>query len=501
MKSNTQITNIANLRHTRSGEAFDVTSDVWSFRVETSNIHLNFRDMIQISPELRESLKAVLSWYLTNRSPNSLSGLLGPFKDFIQKTYVVSGVLTEITDVALLNYKAIASAGYMVNLRSLLNKWHALQYPGISDSVARMLSQLRLRGHVKGVAVLTMDPKEGPFTGIELEGIQAAVNSAFAIGELTESTFFMTWLFMALGCRPIQLAAMKVADVTYQRDSTGTDSFSIRVPRAKQRGSSGQRGQFKVRPLVAQLGEPLRAYAARIETRFKDVLVDPSQAPLFPMKDPTRLGAAIGFDYHYCAGALSGSLRDALKRLTVVSERTGKRMIINPRRFRRTFGTRAAQEGHGELVIAELLDHSDTQSVGVYVAAVPEIAERIDKALALQLAPIAQAFKGTLVTEVTDELKRNSTQHILDLRIDRSGAVMGSCGQNSYCRFGAPVACYTCANFQPWVDGPHEVVLEYLLARRELLPDARIVGVNDRTILAVADVVHLCRDAKRVGSA
>jgi hypothetical protein len=81
-----------------------------------------------------------------------------------------------------------------------------------------------------------------------------------------------------------------------------------------------------------------------------------------------------------------------MESLSAISERTGETMKITPTRLRRTRGTRAAMEGHGVLVIAELLDHSDTQNAGVYVEARPEIVERIDKALALHLAPLAQAF-------------------------------------------------------------------------------------------------------------
>lgn len=66
-------------------------------------------------------------------------------------------------------------------------------------------------------------------------------------------------------------------------------------------------------------------------------------------------------------------MKATLEKLAVTSERTGERIHITSRRFRRTVGTRAAEEGHGELVIAELLDHSDTQSVGVYVQATPAI--------------------------------------------------------------------------------------------------------------------------------
>ncbi|MCV4600508.1 recombinase, partial [Escherichia coli] len=79
------------------------------------------------------------------------------------------------------------------------------------------------------------------------------------------------------------------------------------------------------------------------------------------------------------------------------SERTGELLHINARRFRYTTGTRAAREGFGELVIAELLDHADTQNAGVYIKNIPEHVKKLDEAVGFQLAPYAQAFVGALV--------------------------------------------------------------------------------------------------------
>ena len=128
------------------------------------------------------------------------------------------------------------------------------------------------------------------------------------------------------------------------------------------------------------------------------------------------------------------------------SERTGESLNVAPIRFRRTFGTRAAQEGYGELVIAELLDHTDTQHVGVYVGSVPEIAERIDRAVAMSLAPLAQAFAGILISDESEATRAGDpASRILDYRTDQTKP-MGSCGQHSVCSFNAPIACYTCRN-------------------------------------------------------
>lgn len=54
-------------------------------------------------------------------------------------------------------------------------------------------------------------------------------------------------------------------------------------------------------------------------------------------------------------------------------------------------------------------------------------------------------------------------------------------------------------SFQAWLDGPHEAVLSYLLTERERKlgsADRRIASINDRTILAVAEVVRQCQVAK-----
>ena len=54
---------------------------------------------------------------------------------------------------------------------------------------------------------------------------------------------------------------------------------------------------------------------------------------------------------------------------------------------------------------------------------------------------------------------------------------------------------------QPLVeaDGPHEEILDRLLADRQRIMEqgsARIASVNDRTILAVAEVVRLCAESR-----
>lgn len=129
----------------------------------------------------------------------------------------------------------------------------------------------------------------------------------------------------------------------------------------------------------------------------------------------------------------------------------------------------------------------------VYIETRPTMMERIDKAIALKMAPLAQAFAGTLA-ESNEPLPR-----AVHLPTADALAPLGGCGRADFCGLAAPLACYTCSCFHPWLDARHEELLDQLLRDREELAttcDLRIAAVNDRTILAVADVVNRCRAAQ-----
>lgn len=483
---------------TRGGACFDPRADKWVYRDAVNSVSLDFAPTSVLGGGLQQSLKAVLLWYAESVSASHLINVHSRVVHFLR---FISGDGTrqifEISSTDVLNYKSsltASTAWYLGTLSGVLKKWNALGISGVTDDAVSLLKELRLKGNAKGVAVLTMDPVEGPYTHIELEAVLAALNSAYAEGTIDDTSYLLAWVFIALGQRPAQYAALKVCDILTE-SSDGEVKYILRVPRVKQRNLH-PRADFKNRSLDPWIGRPLFEYAQRVKALYAGRLTDPTQAPLFPQKRP-RSEQARGYEFHHTGLSMSEALKTALNKLQVYSERTGGLLNMTPIRFRRTVGTRAAQEGRGELVIAEMLDHSDTQNVGVYVAAVPEMAARIDKAVAMELAPLAQAFMGRLIQDESEATRHDDpSSRIIDLRIDRSAQPMGSCGQYSFCGFSAPIACYTCKNFEPWLDGPHEAVLAHLLAKRDQLlktTDERIASINERTILAVAQVIQMCQ--------
>ena len=486
---------------TRGGASFDPRANIWAYRDGMRLMSLNFNRLAGLSETLLTSLKSALVWYAENRSADHLANLfvrMEHLQRFLQATSTTT--TTSISSIDLINYRHSlkeAQQPYMANLAGLLKKWHALGLLGVTEDAVRFLEQVRLKGTKSGAAVLTMDPWNGPFTDIELGGIQAALKEAYADRRLDQGAYLLAWLFMLLGQRSVQYAALKVCDASVGRSEDGAAVYILQVPRAKQRDAK-LRTQFKERLIIPEVGELLINHAARVKRQFARQLPDPSQAPLFPT--PGKGKIAPGFEFHRTSDSLSEWLKGALGHLNVRSERTGEPLHITPVRFRRTVATRAATEGYGELIIAELLDHSDILNVGIYVQATPAIVERIDRAIALSMAPLAQAFAGVLIKDDSEATRREDpASRIVDPRIDASLKPMGSCGQYDFCALAAPIACYTCRNFQPWLDGPHEAMLAYLLAKREQFlasTDARIASVNDRTILAVAEVIRRCEEAR-----
>ena len=228
---------------------------------------------------------------------------------------------------------------------------------------------------------------------------------------------------------------------------------------------------------------------------------DRQQIPLFPdysvlrqVISPEEYRELLLTDkLHISSAAVTDTIQLVADAANIMSERTGDKLYITARRLRYTTGTRAAREGFGELVIAELLDHSDTQNAGVYVKNIPEHVERLDSAVGFQLAHYAQAFTGVLVDSEKEAKRGDDPTSRIRTEV---GKGVGTCGEHGFCGANVPIPCYTCMHFQPWLDGPHKEVYQDLLEERErvksITGDIQIAAILDRSIVAVADVILRC---------
>ncbi|HBO1217390.1 TPA: tyrosine-type recombinase/integrase [Pseudomonas aeruginosa] len=465
----------------------DISIPVWAIdQLLDSTLSLNF--------------KRVLSYFAKTHSAAHSLNVFYRCKAYLEKT---SGIIPFSME-SLISYRSTldpATEWYVSVIRGFVRQWGRLGYEGVSDEARGLLDKWTLKGNFKGHAVQSMCPDSGPLTDIEMQGVVSGLIEAYSSNQLSLSTSCCAMIIVMTGRRPAQVAALKIKDVFNE-----SGKFWINFPRAKQRGV-GWRGAFNrfsigedLRLLLkAQISTVMNYFASLIGREIPESIL--RELPLFPVKNQSvtleELGSALSSDFlHLPVRDIKDMMNVVSDVLDITSERTGEQMRLNSRRFRYTLGTNLAREGRGEYVIAEALDHSDTQNAGVYVRNIPDIVKRIDKAVAMQLAPIAQAFRGVLVTTESEALRGNDPSS----RISNGRANVGSCGSYGFCGALAPIACYTCAHFQPWVNGPHEEVLIRLIEDRDRVAeqtgDLKIASANDRLILAVSDVIYRCKVAR-----
>ncbi|MGN5052298.1 site-specific integrase [Aeromonas veronii] len=473
------------------------------------NITINLTDIHHyLSDEKLDGCLRTLAFYASNRSSSHTKNILERVQHMLRETDA-----REFTDTVLINYRSMLSPAtewYLATIRGFLRSWHFLGYPGISKDVIRLLDGWTLKGNRKGDAVKRMDPQEGPLTDNELQAFNEGAVRAYERNLISLAELTIALAITHTGRRPIQISLLRVVDVLCGENQKGEPFYVLNVPRAKQR-SSFFRESFKPYAMTQELWAILSAQARNAVTLVENSLgfelqeADRQQVPLFPdldvlaaVKSPYELHQLLATDkLHIASSEITDALQFIVEASDIRSERTGDLLHINSRRFRYTTGTRAAREGFGELVIAELLDHSDTQSAGVYIKNIPEHVKKLDEAVGLQLAPYAQAFVGVLVDSERDARRGNDPSSRIRTEIGQS---VGTCGEHGFCGANVPIPCYTCMHFQPWLNGPHEDVYQTLLNERERVKevtgDIEIAAVLDRSIIAVADVIMRCANRR-----
>ncbi|WP_114418022.1 site-specific integrase [Marinospirillum perlucidum] len=488
------------------GYDFSLNDKIWTL---SKDIKINLEPVLMLlDDETCEGFIQALAFYAENFSAVSASIACRQCLSMMRATGA-----QQIDSDTLINYRASLTKKnewHLGTIRTFLKKWHELGYPGINDDVITLLKGWRIKGCIKGDAVKRMDPIEGPLSDAELQSFNEGVVMAYEQDLITLSDLAICLITSSTGRRPIQISHMRVADLICGSNTKGEPYYILNVPRGKQ--GDGFRNSFKAFAMTEELWVVVNTHVQSVIKKAEESLgfalteKEKLQLPMFPNEDALQELSFID-EYrelvktdklHIVSRGITKVIQEAVSAADIFSERTGEPLAINARRFRYTTGTRAAREGFGELVIAELLDHSDTQNAGVYIKNIPEHVKRLDEAVGFQLAPYAQAFAGVLVDSEKDAKRgEDATSRVRT----EEGCGIGTCGEHGFCGANVPIPCYTCMHFQPWLDGPHEEVYKHLLGERERLieitGDLQVAATLDRSITAVADVIQRC-ESRRV---
>lgn len=501
LETHENVNELNNISAQSEGYHFNLNELVW---VLDKNVSVNLKVIHEsLSGLVIDGCLKTLSFYASKKSSSHTKNIAERFQHMLKAT---NG--RDINVDMLINYRASLTPEtiwYLGTIRGFLLRWHMLGYFGVDDDVAELLESWRIKGNRKGEAVKRMDPEVGPFSEIELQAFNEGVVRAYELDLIPFSDLVISLVTSSTGRRSVQISQLRVIDILSGKNLKDEAIYMLNIPRAKH--GLGFREQFHSFSLTSDLWTILTAHAKNVVTLFEKEIgfmlqeQDRQHIPLFPdykvakaIDSPAKFRLLKDTDkLNISAYVVTERLKSVINKIVINSERTGRKLFVNARRFRYTIGTRGGREGYGELVIAELLDHSDTQNAGVYIKNIPEHVKSLDEAVGFQMASYAQAFAGVLIDSEKDATRKDD----LSSRIrSNKGQAIGSCGEHGFCGANVPIPCYTCIHFQPWLDGPHVEVYQHLISERERINqvtgDLQVAAILDRSILAVADVILRC---------
>lgn len=487
------------LKVSKDGYEFDFNSNYWILNKDVKITFGNFFE--SIDDVTFDGFKKALARYAEELSPGYTHIM---YSIFIRMMRDTNSARVEVSTI--LNWKSSLGKDkewYLGSLKSFLINWHDYGYKGIGNDVVKLLDSFTLSANPNiGASVANRCPYSGAFTDNEVIAINSELIRLFRENLIDIRAFSYVSLVQATAMRPAQLRQIRLCDLIHDGSS-----FFINMPRAKQLGKRF-RSEFKKTAITEDLylllmnliSHQIKEIEAVLNVKLSDEYR--GYVPLF-LDPKVKLDRELTIkllssDYlHAPAIFLSNQLlRSFSRKQRAISERTGDIIVLSSRRFRHTRGTNIGRRGYGVEVIAEALDHSDTQNVKVYTENTPDTVQYIDEVVGKQLAPLANAFMGRVI-ESLEQGERGADPTAL-IPNDSNEAV-GACGTNDFCVNGYE-SCYVCHKFRPLIDAPHEAVLKSLYKQKEQrlkeTGSVEYANVKDRLILAVEQVVQECKRIK-----
>ncbi|MEC9411431.1 MAG: hypothetical protein VX829_01995 [Pseudomonadota bacterium] len=419
-------------------------------------------------------------------------------------------------------------------VRSFLMKWHKHGYYGINDQVADFINEFWFSEakRSRGKRVRSDNPEEGWYTDQEYDDLVWTIWNDYESNKVELQRTLMLLLGAQYGRRPIQLAHLKIGDIKKDGENCGVSGKRIEFPGAKEKdGARFRESKQEIHPIGNDLWRlcqlQMRQAQAVWEEGFGSKLSSKNvcELPLFysMRKSQRKKNIKLALDYSpksdsiYASEYLhlrSDSVSNYLRRrdrnydygTPVISLRTGRPLVENAYRFRYTRARQLARMGVPRSSLQYWMGHESPASLDAYYDDPAERARTLDEALSPLLAPLAQAFQGILIDSEEGAERANDPSSRIQLDGKEELAV-GSCGEHGFCSASVPIPCYRCSNFQPWVYGPHDEVLDRLLERQRIENEVPLVGQSKRLLLpvqldkdinAVRVVISLCDERKKV---
>lgn len=400
-----------------SGALVDTSGNTW--RISPDHV-IRWSHFNETHTGALNALKGYVIHLIRNNAPAYVSSQL-EFLHVIARQEVDRALKRSISDNHFIDRavfeivrKVVLETVSLTNLSSYAGafvRWYLWStdagYPAFDPDVAAEFDQVHVGGNPQGQAVLRQDPNSGPLKEVELTALRGALKAAERTNLLSISDICLAWLFLSFGTNPKNLRLINEEDLIKTALPGGAAIYELRIPRIKKR-TPGDRDQFRVRKLVPEIGRLVESLIAQnrngetAESAKRD-------RPLFRVSKPRAVLVGTVFDAqaHRRPTSWAGTRLGTIAQKLQLQSYDGLPLRLTPRRLRYSFATRLVQEGASLQEVADALDHSSTEYVHVYFNSRSDLVRRLDLKLALVLAPIAQAFMGTLIKGEQEATRRN----------------------------------------------------------------------------------------------
>jgi integrase len=494
------------IRRSKAGYSFDLHEPIWQL---DGSIQIDFRKLPEhISSDLRLGVTLAAARMAQQSSATHTRNCYDYFANFfLLSSHYIGG---EVTANQLLNFKSSLDAENEYKLgtiRGFLTNWEDWGYGGLEKGLGKFLDSLTLKGNVKGKAVLARCPYSGPYTQTEQAMLLNWAGAAFMTGDITLEQYAWFYVVFVTARRPVQLRSLRIRDLVRKNDRNGI-SYNLVIPRAKQRGG-GFRKHFRSLKVTKDVFLVLTNQADKVRSQAKQHLPDLTEEdilelPLF-LETSRFWGLTSVTEYrqiledtpdylHKTASGASSLSNSISEKCTAMSERTQDYIHFTPTRCRRTRATNLVRHGISGVQLAYLMDHEDTQQIGVYTQYTPELAMRINELMGPTMRFLADAFEGRLIESEADAKRTGDPNSRI---YDKDGHQIANCGGSPAC-MGGIKSCVTCVSFQPHLHADWAGLLLELVEERE---DRERMGAGedvlqsyDLPIAYTKAIIDACRE-------
>lgn len=368
--------------------------------------------------------------------------------------------------------------------------------------------------------VLSDDPEKSWLTDLEYDTVLNSIWDNYDRGFIGTQSTLLRLLSMQYARRPVQLASLKIGDFRDRFEVGGsTDERCIYFPGAKDRDAKENFRDSKneVHPVADHLWGLFQIQKHEIKALFEEKLgisiteAELAQLPVFTSGAQLELAVKaltcqfsddwrLYLDsrlFHLDLNKVSKLLAWRLHTLgyngnkdprpkTPLSHRTGRPIKINANRLRHTRARQLARLGTPKHVLSFWLGHGSQLSIDAYYNDPAEEARQINEEMKATLVPLAMAFTGKLLDDVSAATHSNTPQNTLEFAADGDLRKVGICGKHSFCSTtSVPIPCYRCKDFEPLVHAPHDEVLHALLMRQAEENAMIKIGGNRRLLTPI----------------